>query len=287
MIYSKNACTTLTRYIDQFAFVTEQWKKAVEAHQAQDRNFCEFCNEVKPTEFYNACPLHKACNKCHATPSMLCRRGGSMCKIAGCTHQIAPQPLQRDLHAEKMAKLHAQVTEDMRFAFDNDQTKNEESKAALREAKNAAAAEKVRADAAASLAASEKLRADAAEAAAAAAAAAAAEAPPRRTGGGRAAMDDLTPEEQEERMFKKAEAARKRAETKRKLAEHGELVEQCAELERALKRAKRVESAFEAVKRVGLSEAQTWAAEKAARADAESSADEASEAESSDAEMLD
>jgi hypothetical protein len=41
------------------------------------------------------------------------------------------------------------------------------------------------------------------------------------------------------------------------------------------------------VKRVGLSEAQTWAAEKAARADAESSADEASEAESSDAEMLD
>ena len=257
-----NCCTSIVLYVDPMELLSVEMKKVVELHAKTQIPDCDYCSEANPEQFYNACPTHKACNRCHFKPEAICNRHTGICKVEGCSHAVADFPLQPDERLAKNNKIHKELTEAMKTAvqFEHEKSRGKEQQLSI--AKDAAVAEKARADQAArNLVEVQRELQEAQEAAAAAQAAAAA--PPRVTGVKR--IRDCETEEEKEKIRKenreKSDLAKER---KRKLATFDEI-------ERAGRLA---QAKLDAISRVGLSAAQISAIRDAEIAFEEAEEDE-------------
>lgn len=226
-----NNCTSIILYVDPFEFLSVEMKKVVQLHAKTQISSCDFCSEQNPITFYNACPKHKACNKCHDKPGFICNRHTGMCRVKGCKHKVAEFPLQPDERLTESNQIHTELTDAMKNAVQIEHEKFRGKEQELSVAKTAATAEKARADQAAldleaarvELEAAQAAAAAAEAAAAAAAATAAAAAQPR----GRGTKRTLTDEEKEENRAKRNLAKQRKLdrEYKEKVnAENAELV---------------------------------------------------------------
>lgn len=213
-----NNCTSIILYVDPYKFLSVEMQKVVDLHAKTQISRCDFCSKQNPIRFYNACPKHKACNKCHDQPQDICNRHTGMCKVMGCELTVAEFPLQPDDRLTESNQIHAEITEAMKTAVQIEHEKFRGKEKELSVAAAAATAEKARADQAALDLEAARVELEAAQAATAAAAA-----QPR----GRGTKRTLTDEEKEENRVKRNLAKQRKLdrEYKEKVnAENAELV---------------------------------------------------------------
>lgn len=109
-----NTCTALIPFMDSLDRMSVEMKTALQTHQALEVGACDYCGNPAPKERYSGCPIHKACEVCHADASQLRRRhGGGLCAAGKCKEKAAAMPLVRDLRLEEheatLGKFHEQI----------------------------------------------------------------------------------------------------------------------------------------------------------------------------------
>ena len=128
-----NCCTSIVLYVDPMELLSVEMKKVVELHAKTQIPDCDYCSEANPEQFYNACPTHKACNRCHFKPEAICNRHTGICKVEGCSHAVADFPLQPDERLAKNNKIHKELTEAMKTAvqFEHEKSRGKEQQLSL------------------------------------------------------------------------------------------------------------------------------------------------------------